>query len=63
VRELGKIEARLESNKEPVKRPSKAPAPIEPIGGGKASSDDLGTMSQAQYEAMRKKQGAWWAGR
>lgn len=63
VRELGKIEARLESNKEPVKRPSKAPAPIDPIGGGKASSDDLGTMSQAQYEAMRKKQGAWWAGR
>lgn len=63
VRELGKIEARLESTKEPVKRPSKAPAPIEPVGGGKASSDDLGNMSQAQYEAMRKKQGAWWAGR
>lgn len=64
VREIGKIEARLENTKEPVKRPSKAPAPIEPVGGGKgSSSDDLGNLSQAQYEAMRKKQGAWWAGR
>jgi hypothetical protein len=61
VREIGKIEARLEINKEPVKRPSKAPAPIEPVSGGKASTVDPGQMSQAEYEAWRKKQGAWWA--
>lgn len=62
VREIGKIEARLESKaSEPVKRPSKAPAPIEPVGGGSPSSTDPAKMSQAEYEAFRAKQGAWWA--
>ena len=61
VREIGKIEARLEVNKEPARRPSKAPAPIEPVTGSKGSTVDPGQMSQAEYEAMRKKQGAWWA--
>jgi hypothetical protein len=49
---------------EPVKRPSKAPAPIEPVGTGKgstASNSDPSQMTQAEYEAWRKKQGAWWA--
>lgn len=59
VREIGKIEARLEV-KEPVKKPSKAPPPIEPVGGS-SKSGDPNAMSQAEYEAMRKKQGAWWA--
>jgi hypothetical protein len=62
VREIGKIEARLESKAEPAKRQSKAPPPIEPIGGG-SSSTDPSSMSQKEYEAYRAKQGAWWAKR
>lgn len=62
VREIGKIEARLEVKaSEPAKRPSKAPAPIEPVGGGSPSSTDVSKMSMAEYEAYRAKQGAWWA--
>ncbi len=61
VREIGKIEARLESKAESTKRASKAPPPIEPVGSGKSTKSDLTQMSQAEYEAMRKKQGAWWA--
>jgi hypothetical protein len=58
VREIGKIEARLELK--PAKQPSKAPPPIEPVGGGKGGSEpDLSRMSQAEYEAHRKK----WASR
>ncbi|MCU0949524.1 MAG: hypothetical protein MUC68_00345 [Burkholderiaceae bacterium] len=58
VREIGKIEARLELK--PTKQPSKAPPPIEPLGGGKGGSEpDLSRMSQAEYEAHRKK----WASR
>lgn len=54
VRELGKIEARLEMK--PAKTPSKAPPPIEPVGGGKAGGEpDLSRMSQAEYEAYRAK--------
>lgn len=61
VREIGKIEARLEVKAEPVKRPSKAPPPIDPISSGSGSSSSLEAASQKEYEAMRKKQGAWWA--
>jgi len=61
VREIGKIEAQL--NSKPVRQASKAPAPIDPVGGGKTGVGNLDTSSQAEYEALRKKQGAWWAGR
>lgn len=61
VREIGKIEAQL--NSKPARQASKAPAPIEPVGSGKASPGNPESMSQAEYEALRKKQGAWWSGR
>jgi hypothetical protein len=62
VRELGKIEARLEL-KPAVKQASKAPPPVDPVGGGKGAAANLESVSQAEYEAARKKQGAWWANR
>lgn len=61
VREIGKIEAQL-TNK-PVRQPSRAPAPIEPVSGGKTATGIPETETQAEYEARRKKEGAWWAGR
>lgn len=63
VREIGKIEARLEA-KPNARLQSKAPPPIDPIGGSSSGgSGDVSKMSQAEYEAHRSKQGAWWAGR
>lgn len=59
VREIGKIEAQL--NSKPARQASKAPAPIEPVGSGKTNSGSPESMSQSEYEAMRKKQGAWWS--
>jgi hypothetical protein len=54
VREIGKIEARLEMK--PVRQPSKAPPPIDPVGSGKGSSSvNLESMTQAEYEAYRAK--------
>lgn len=42
AREIGKIEARLlEEPAKPKREPSKAPAPIEPVGKGKTSETDL----------------------
>lgn len=61
VREIGKIEARLNGQAESVKRASKAPPPIEPVTSPKSSSSDPAHMSQAEYEAWRKKSGAFWA--
>lgn len=55
VREIGKIEARLELT--PAKAPSKAPAPVDPVRGETADVIDLSTAkSQKEYEAMRAKQ-------
>lgn len=62
VREIGKIEARLESKAEPAKRQSKAPPPIDPIGGGSSAANTSETDQKA-FEAMRAKQGAWWGKR
>jgi len=60
--EIGKMEAKL-SVVEKVK-PSSAPAPIKPVGSrGGNTSGNPAEMSQAQYEAMRAKQGATWARR
>ncbi len=57
VREIGKIEARLEKttpNPEPseVKQPSKAPTPIKPIVGKAVTGD--GEPSHDNPEAWRK---------
>jgi hypothetical protein len=67
VRELGKIEARLEaakaakadSSEEPPTKKlaiSKAPAPIRPLGSGAATSSkpNLETMSLREYRALRE---------
>lgn len=62
IKELGKIEARLTS--EPVKEPKKqstAPAPISPIkakGATVTKSIYDPNLSQAEYEALRRKQKA-----
>lgn len=56
--EIGKLEAKLSTVTPKV---SKAPPPIDPIGGGKAAVVDLGSASMDEYIAMRKKQGARWA--
>lgn len=58
VAELGKLEANLA--KAP-KKPSNAPAPITPVGSAQTRTatyrDD---MTQSEYEAMRRSQGARW---
>jgi hypothetical protein len=56
--EIGKLEAKLSTVTPKV---SKAPPPIDPIGGGKAAVDSLETDDMAAYIAIRKKQGARWA--
>lgn len=63
IREIGKIEARIQSKKEAEKsnslKTSKAPAPISPLGKGttpvaKSLSDP--NISFADYEKLRRKQ-------
>ena len=66
ARELGKIEARLESKAKEASKPepkktTSAPAPIAPVGakGGaveKSIHDVAASGSQADYEALRRKQ-------
>jgi len=61
VLELGKLEASISK---PARQPSKAPPPITPVGQGRTALPGIReNMSQAEYEAARKQQGAWWAGR
>ncbi len=56
--EVGKLEAKLSA----APKVSNAPPPIKPIGArGGSSSNDPEHMTQAEYEAMRKRQGAHWA--
>jgi hypothetical protein len=60
VAELGKLEASISAPA--AKEPSKAPAPIKPVNQGRTSvSGYRENMSQADYEALRKTQGARWA--
>lgn len=63
VREIGKIERDLELKKAaPAKKASGAPPPIEPVGSSKGGlNGSADSMTQAEYEAVRKKQGARWA--
>lgn len=61
--ELGALQAKL-ANPTPVQKSvTKAPAPITPIKSGGNNVVDLNKMSQAEYEAYRAKQGAWWGKR
>lgn len=57
--EVGKLEARLAAT--PTPKPSKAPNPIKPVGGGNTPVTDLTSASMDDYIAQRRKQGAAWA--
>lgn len=59
--EIGKLEVKV--SEKPAVKPSKAPAPITPVGGAKTPVHDLGAASMDEYKAMRAKQGARWATR
>lgn len=56
--ELGKLEAKVSM---PAKRTTNAPPPAAHTSGGKTATTDLARMSQEEYEAHRKTQGARWA--
>lgn len=63
ARELGKIESKINAKasdeKQEPKKLTKAPKPIDPVGGAKAAvtkSLDDPNLSQAEYEAIRRKQ-------
>jgi hypothetical protein len=55
--ELGKIEAKLQT----TPKPTKATAPITPIGQRGSASSDLNSADFATYKKLREKQGARWA--
>lgn len=59
--ELGALKATLDSPKPALKSVTKAPAPITPVKSGGGNVQDVAKMSQSEYEAYRKSQGAWWA--
>jgi hypothetical protein len=58
IAELGKLEGKVSM---PAKKTTSAPAPASTTSGGKTASKDLSKMSQTEYEAHRKSQGARWA--
>jgi hypothetical protein len=58
VAELGKLEIKVSAA---PKKTTTAPAPITPVNGGKTSSKDVEKMSNDEYRAFRKTQGARWA--
>lgn len=65
IREIAKLEAKLLSEPPKPKTPSKAPAPISPVGGTKGSSndepsdkDDINTWMKKENERMRRLNGA-----
>ena len=51
-REIGKLELKLQAPAEPPKKPSKAPAPIEPVKGDAKVSDEL--APQMEFEKYLK---------
>jgi hypothetical protein len=57
VAEMSKIEDKLSI------RPKKDAKPVEPVKGTNVQQKNLENMSQAEYEAYRRKQGAVWARR
>jgi hypothetical protein len=57
VREIGKLEAKLQAEPPKPKTPSSAPAPIKPVGGASAASTKrLSELSQDEFEKRRKAQ-------
>lgn len=58
VAELGKLESKVSA---PAKRTTNAPPPASVTTGGKTAAKDPAKMSQVEYEAWRKGQGARWA--
>ncbi len=64
IREIGKIEAVLEKNEKtapPVKKVSTAPEPVKSVKSSQGVVQKaLHEMSQSEYEAYRRKQGARW---
>jgi len=51
--EIGKLEAKLSAPKTVKRQPSKAPAPIKPVGGSKTTSDEIGDVEDPEV-FMRK---------
>lgn len=58
VMELGAIRAKVTV---PGKKTTNAPEPAKTTTGGRTATTDLEKMTQAEYEAHRKTQGARWA--
>lgn len=58
IAELGKLETKVSM---PAKKTTSAPAPASTTSGGRTASKDPSKMSQEEYEAHRKSQGARWA--
>lgn len=57
VREIGKIEAKLQTAETPPKRTTQAPEPIKPVETkGNTSAKDPSQMSDAEFSAYRKRQ-------
>jgi hypothetical protein len=59
AKEIGKLEDKLASKPKP--KPSNAPDPIKPLGGGSSPTVDLKNATMDEYVELRKKQGAGWA--
>jgi len=59
AKEIGKIEAKLDSK--PAPKLTKAPPPTHSIGQGKSAQVDLNKVSMDEYRRIRKEQGARWA--
>jgi len=53
IAEIIKISNKIESRKTKTKKPSKAPAPVKPIGGSKTSSDEIKEVED--FESFMKK--------
>jgi hypothetical protein len=52
IKELGKLEAKLEAQPLEVKKPSSAPAPIKPVQGGKVGSTVYDTTDPRSAKTM-----------
>lgn len=50
---IGKLEATLSAKPAPQKRPSAAPAPIQPVGGGNTPTDEI--LPTEDFESFLKK--------
>ncbi|MBT9177559.1 MAG: hypothetical protein DDT20_01894 [Firmicutes bacterium] len=58
IAELGKLETKVTM---PARKTTSAPAPANILSGARTVSHDIEKMSQEEYEAHRKTQGARWA--